>query len=131
MERLTRFALLVAALLAAPGARGEDAARAAPAPAPRVAEVELRLPPGEDAAAARDLLAIRQGESLAVRDTRLTVQRLYQVGRYRNVVVRAVPVAGPAGAAPGAWVRVVVEALPVRRLTEVRLRVDPFPGVDP
>jgi outer membrane protein assembly complex protein YaeT len=129
MERLTLLALVAAALLAAPGARGEDAARAAPAP--RVAEVEVRLPPGEDAAAVGDLVAIRRGEPLAVRDTRLTVQRLYQVGRYRNVVVRAVPVAGPAGGAPGAWVRVVVEALPVRRLTDVRLRVDPTPGVDP
>ena len=113
-----RLALIAAALLAATGARGDDAVAAAP----RVAAVELRLPPGEDPAAAAALLAIEAGEPLSSHALRLTVQRLYQVGRYRNVVVRAVPAPPPDGAA-GEWVRLVVEALPIRTLAALRIRV--------
>jgi outer membrane protein assembly complex protein YaeT len=117
-----RGILLVAALLAGSAARGEDGAP------PRVAEVELRLPPGDEAAAA-GLVAVAPGEPLSARALRRTVQRLYQGGRYRNVVVRTWPAEAPAGEG-GAWVRVVVEALPVRILEAVEVRVDGAPGVD-
>lgn len=102
---------------------------ATPLAPPRVAEVELRLPAGEDLAAAADLLAVEAGEPLSAQATRRTVQRLYQGGRYRNVVIRAVPAPAPEGAA-GEWVRVVVEALPIRRLADVQIRVDGR-GADP
>jgi outer membrane protein assembly factor BamA len=120
-----RVALLAAALLAASGARGEDAA----APVPRVAALELRLPPGEDVAAASALVAVARGDPLSGQALRRTVQRLYQGGRYRNVVIRASPVEPPPGER-GAWVRVVVEALPVRVLEALRVRVEGPAGVE-
>jgi outer membrane protein assembly complex protein YaeT len=123
MER--RVALLVAALLAASGARGQEDA---PRP-PRVSAVELRLPPGDDAAAAAALVALAPGERLSSEALRRTVQRLFQGGRYRNVVVRTSPAAAPAGD-PGPWVTVVVEALPVRILDALDVRVDEGAGID-
>jgi outer membrane protein assembly factor BamA len=149
MDRLSRIAAparaLAAALLVAAGAaRAEPPvagpAAAAPATAPgaasgelpRVAAIELRLPPGEDATAAAGLVALEVGEPLTSAALRTTVQRLWQGGRFRNVVVRAAPAPVPAGAgAGGAWVRVTVEALPVRLLAGVTLRVQDGPGVAP
>ncbi|HEX9244266.1 MAG TPA: POTRA domain-containing protein, partial [Anaeromyxobacter sp.] len=116
------IAVVAAMLLLAAAARAEE-----PAP-PRVAEVDLRLPPGEDRTAAAGLVALAVGEPLTARAVRTTVQRLWQGGHFRNVVVRAAPVAGPAGSA-GAWVRVTVEALPVRLLATVTLQVEGAPDV--
>ncbi len=117
--------LLVAAVLAASGARGEEAA----APVPRVAQVELRLPPGDDAAAAAALVAVAPGDPLSSQSLRRTVQRLFQGGRYRNVVVRAAPADPPPGAG-GTWVRLVVEALPIRLLGSVQVRLEGQSAID-
>ncbi len=109
---LTALPILLAALAAQPAA----------AAAPRVAAVDLALPPGDDAAAARALVAVAAGDTLSSHALRRTVQRLYQTGRYRNVVVRAAAAAQPSGQT-GAWVRVVVEALPVRLVEGVAVSV--------
>jgi outer membrane protein assembly complex protein YaeT len=137
--------LVAIVLLATAPARGEDGpASRAPLPAssspegekagergtPRVAEVELQLPPGEDAAAARALVAVGVGDPLSARALRLTVQRLYQGGRFRNVIVRAAPAPPPAGSAGGTWVRVVIEAFPVRLLSTGTVRVEGAPAFD-
>ncbi len=118
MDRLTLPALALVVTAAAASAQGH--ARAAP---PRATSVELRLPPGDDARAAAALVAIAAGDPVSVDALRRTVQRLFQTGRYRNVVVREAPAVAPPGAA-GTWVRVVVEALPVRVLQAVDVRVD-------
>ncbi len=113
-----RTALLVA-LLVAPLA----AAPAAPADArPVVSGVELRVPPGEDAAAIEGLVAVKPGEPLSPRALRRTVQLLYQLGRFSNIVVRTQPEAGaaPAGAPR---VRVVIECLPKRLVRSVAIRI--------
>jgi outer membrane protein insertion porin family len=113
--------VLAAALCAAPLA----AARAADA-VPRVAAVELRLPPGDDVAAAAALVAVAPGDRLSTHALRRTVQRLFQGGRYRNVIVRAEPSGPPGGeeGVTGEWVRVVVEALPIRLLGTVQVKMD-------
>ncbi|HEX9308658.1 MAG TPA: POTRA domain-containing protein, partial [Anaeromyxobacter sp.] len=116
--------MIAVALAAATGARGEDAA----APAPRVAEVELRLPPGDDAPAAAALVALGPGDPLTSRALRRTVQRLYQGGRYRNVEVRTSPAAPPPGER-GEWVRVVVEGLPIRLLGALQVRLEAPPEI--
>ena len=132
-SRVALVRLVVALAVAAAGpARGApapgDAPSVAPAvapavpAAPRVASVELQLPAGDNPAAARDLLAIVPGEPLSSRALRRTVQRLFQTGHYRNVIVRAAPAPPPEGS--GAWVRLTVEALPVRRLERLALRID-------
>jgi outer membrane protein assembly factor BamA len=107
-----------AAVLLALGGRTLAAPPGAPAPL-RVASVEMRLPPGEDRAALTDLVALAAGEPLSARALRRTVLRLFQTGRFRNVLVRAVPVEGDAGA-----VALVVECLPIRRVRAVRLVLD-------
>lgn len=94
-----------------------------PAAPPRVAAVELRAPPGEDGAALAGLVALSAGEPLGARALRRTVQLLFQTGRFRNVVVRAEPAAPPPGAG-GEWVRVIIEALPVRVIERVNVRAD-------
>jgi outer membrane protein insertion porin family len=119
-----RRTLLACALLAAFVARAEGD----PAP-PRVAAVELRLPPGEDPASATALVAVTAGDPLSTRALRRTVQRLFQGGRYRNVVVSTVPAEPPADAG-GAWVKVIVEALPLRVLATVSVRVNGGPPED-
>lgn len=122
--RAPAVALALVLAMAPLGARGQ-----APAP-PRVAGVELVLPPGEDPAQARSLLAVERGDVLSRQALRRTVQRLYQTGRYRNVVVRAAPVDTPAGES-GAWVDLVVEALPVRVVEAVTVVVEgERPGVE-
>jgi outer membrane protein assembly complex protein YaeT len=118
MDRRVTFAVVAAVLLAAAPAGGET-----PGPPPRVAAVELRLPPGEDPAAAAGLVAVAEGDPLSTRALRRTVQRLFQGGRYRNVVVRTAPAQPPPGA-DGAWVRVIVEALPVRLLAALDVRME-------
>jgi outer membrane protein assembly complex protein YaeT len=119
MTRIVGHLLAAALLLAASGARGEDAA----ASVPRVTAVELRLPPGEDAGAAAALVAVAPGDPLSTPSLRRTVQRLFQGGRYRNVIIRAAPAAPPNGEG-GAWVRLVVEALPIRLLGAVQVRLE-------
>lgn len=114
-----RVIALAAALLAASAAQGGEAA----AGVPRVAAVELRLPPGEDAAAAAALVALAPGDPMSNAALRRTVLRLFQSGRYRNVLVRAAPADPPPGEA-GRWVRVVVEGLAVRLLAAIEVRVD-------
>jgi outer membrane protein assembly complex protein YaeT len=81
-------------------------------------------------ASAAKLVALSAGEPLSTHALQRTVQRLFQAGRFRNVVVHAAPAAGPDGA-DGAWVRVIIEALPLRVISEVRLRGDGASGVDP
>jgi outer membrane protein assembly complex protein YaeT len=107
-------------VLLAPGVAG---AQDLGAPPPRVSAVELLLPPGDDREAAATLLAVAPGEPLAMRALRRTVQRLFQTGRYRNVVVRAAPSA-PAPGEGGSRVALTVEALPLRKVTQVAVRVD-------
>ena len=97
MERLGARGLAIAASAIALLVAGGEAS-AAPA---RVASVELRLPPGEDARALADLVAVSPGERLSSRGLRRTAQRLFQTGRFRNVVIRAVPVSGEPGEQPG------------------------------
>jgi outer membrane protein insertion porin family len=115
-----RAAAVVLALAFALPAAGRREGAAAP---PRVAAIELELPAGDDATAARALVALEPGDPLSARALRRTVQRLFQTGRYRNVVLRTAPAQGPDGAA-GPWVRLVVAALPVRVVEEVTVRVD-------
>lgn len=110
--RSSRAALGALALALALAVAGEVRAQD-PAPAPRVAEVRLALPPGEDAESVRTLVAVETGAPLSPQALRRTVQRLFQTGRYRNVIVRSRPAEPPPGST-GAWVRLVVEALPVR-----------------
>ena len=111
-------ALVLAALLAALPARGEELDVR-----PRVAEVLLSLPPGDDPAAARSLVALERGDVLTAQALRRTVQRLHQTGRYRNVVVRAARSDPPPGEG-GRWVRVLVEALPVRVVDGVAIAIE-------
>jgi outer membrane protein insertion porin family len=94
-----------------------------PEPAPRIAAVDLSLPAGDDEAAARSLLAVEPGAALSPHALHRTVQRLFQTGRYRNVIVRARPVDAPPGET-GSWVRLVVEALPVRIVAAITVVVD-------
>jgi outer membrane protein insertion porin family len=124
MVRLTRTrtavraaatALLLALAAAAPGSLA--AGSAGP---PRVASLALRLPPGEDERALGGLVAIAPGDPLAPRALRRTVQRLFQTGRFRNVIVRATPVEGEGTPA----VAVVVECLALRTVGAVRIAVE-------
>jgi outer membrane protein assembly complex protein YaeT len=111
-----RWGLTTAAvLLLAPGAR----ALAAPAGPPLVTSVELRTPAGEDRAGLVDLVAIAPGDTLSARALRRTVLRLFQTGRFRNVIVRVVPLEGKAGSAA-----LVVECLPLRKVRSVRIVAD-------
>ena len=114
--RAAALALAVVALVAAAGPARGDAT-------PRVASIELRVPPGEDRAELAGLVTIAPGDPLSTRALRRTVQRLFQAGRFRNVVVRAAP-AGPDAVA------LVIEALPVRVLVAIDVRGAP-PGLDP
>jgi outer membrane protein assembly complex protein YaeT len=109
--------LLLLAL--APGARAQDGGGAEARP--RVRAVELVLPPADDAAAVRTLLALEAGGALSPREVRSAVLRLYQTGRYRNVIVRSRPAPAPEGQG-GPWVTLSVEAQPQRRLARLSLR---------
>jgi outer membrane protein assembly complex protein YaeT len=121
------LAATAAALVALLAAGAVRAAEPPPEP-PRIGEIELALPAGDDPAAARALVALAPGDALGARGLRRTVQRLFQTGRYRNVVVRAAPAPAPAGE-HGRWVRLLVEALPVRSLDDVVVELE-GPGTD-
>ena len=102
---------------------GESAVRAEAAPRrdaatdrPLVASVELRVPLGEDESRLRDLVAVRPGERLTPRALRRTVQALYGLGRFANVVARTAPAPG----APG-QVALVLECLPRREVGALRI----------
>jgi len=99
-------AVLAAAALALVPAAGRAAER------PVVAEVVLEAPPGEDRASLSALVAVRAGERLSPRSLRRTVQLLYQLGRFSNVVVRAVPLDPTPGEPPR--VKLLVRCLPRR-----------------
>jgi len=104
--------LAAALLLAAPG----------PAGPPTVAGVVLKLPPGEDAAALEGLVAARAGQPLSARALRRTVTLLYQLGRFSDVVVRAVP-------AGEGQVVLVVECLKKRVVRSLEIRLGRGPAV--
>ncbi|BDG09015.1 POTRA domain-containing protein [Anaeromyxobacter paludicola] len=109
---------------APPQARAADAVGPATAPArPRVSRVDLIVPPGEDPAALRPLLAVAAGEPLSPRALRRTVQALYGVGRFGNVVVTS----APDPAAPGS-VALTVRCLPRRVVAAVRFSGQAPPG---
>jgi outer membrane protein assembly complex protein YaeT len=100
-----------------------------------VAAVELRLPPGEDRAAAAGLLALAPGDRVTARALRRTVQRLYQTGRYRQLTVLQAPAAGPPeglgeAAAGEPWVTLVVVAEAVRRVAALEVSSDGPAPVD-
>jgi outer membrane protein assembly factor BamA len=121
LSRLAALALLALALAPLP-ARGAPAHVQEPAPReaapPAIASVELRLPEGEDRAAIEALVTLRPGEPLSRRALRRTVQLLYQLGRFSNVVVRASP--GPDGA-----LALVIDCQPRRVVRAVRVRPAP------
>jgi outer membrane protein assembly factor BamA len=117
VERLTALALAAALWLAAPAA-------GAAAPAPLVSGVVLKLPPGEDAATLEGLVAVRAGQPLSARALRRTATLLYQLGRFSDVVIRALP-------AGEGQVTLVVECLPRREVSELRVRnATPRPVLD-
>ncbi|WP_243337916.1 POTRA domain-containing protein [Anaeromyxobacter soli] len=123
---LRRLACLLAAVLAC--AALPAAAAPPPAPAdvsspPRVVGVELRVPETEDRVALAAFVDVRPGEALSTRALRRTVQRLYQTGRFRDVVIRATPAAPPPNQ-HGEWVSLVIEALPVRMLATLEVRIE-------
>jgi outer membrane protein insertion porin family len=115
-------AAAVLGLLVASGARAQE-----PPPAPRITEVRLELPPGDDAASVRSLVALDPGTALSPHALRRTVQRLFQTGRYRNVIVRSEPAEPPRGES-GAWVRIVVETQLVRVVQSVSVAIEGAPG---
>jgi len=124
-SRALRLLVLVA-VLAAGVSRAAEGDPAAP---PRVVGVELRVPDSEDRVALAAFVDIVPGEMLSTRALRRTVQRLYQTGRFRNVVIRAAPAAPPPGQR-GAWVSLVVEVLPVRLLATLEVRLEGAPVLD-
>ncbi|HEY7726208.1 MAG TPA: POTRA domain-containing protein, partial [Anaeromyxobacteraceae bacterium] len=103
---------MTAALLALWAAAAGAAARTPPL----VTAVVLKLPPGEDAALLEGLVAARTGQPLSARSLRRTATLLYQLGRFSDVVIRAVP------AGPGE-VTLVVECLPRRLVRELAVRL--------
>jgi outer membrane protein assembly complex protein YaeT len=119
VRRLPLAALAALALWAAAGARAAE-----PGPArPTVSRVELLAPPGEDLAALRPLVALGPGDPLRARAVRRTVQALYGLGRFGNVVVTS----APDPKAPGQVV-LQVRCLPRRLVATVRFRGQVPPG---
>jgi outer membrane protein insertion porin family len=114
VERLSAAPLLAALALLA----------AAPAPGPEwpvASEVILQLPPGEDAASLEGMVPLKVGQALSPRALRRTVQLLYDLGRFSNVLVRTRPVNGPPGEKR---VVVEIECLPRRVIRAVSFRAD-------
>ncbi len=106
--------------LEAPGAEGLP---------PRAAVVELRIPPGADEAAIRDLVAVVPGAPVGARALRRTAQLLYQSGRCRNVIVRERPAPPPEGER-GVWAAIEIECLAARTLRTIAVRVQGPPAID-
>lgn len=82
---------------------------------PVVAAIALQLPPGEDETRLRELVAVKVGERLTPRALRRTVQALYGLGRFGNVVARTEPAAGPGR------IVLVLECLPKRVVASLRI----------
>jgi len=61
---------------------------------PMVVEVDLRLPPGEDARLLRPLVAVQAGQPLSPQATQRTVRALYLTGKCANVEVITFPAGG-------------------------------------
>ncbi len=94
---MSALSLLAAALLAAApvaGAAPAGTAAAVEVARPLVAEVDLRLPPGETEEAYRPLLGIRPGDPVTPRALQRLVRSLYQTGKFGNVLVFSFPVPG-------------------------------------
>jgi outer membrane protein assembly factor BamA len=113
----------VALALAAPGAA------AGAAPAPRALEIRVEAPSEADRAVLQPLLGLAPGEPVTIRALRRTVQRLWQTGRCRTVVVRQAPATQPPGE-PGAWVQLTVDCQPHRLLASLALEVEGSSPVD-
>jgi outer membrane protein insertion porin family len=106
-----RAAALALALLAssAAGAAEPPVARATPErEPPRVASVEIHLPPGSDIAGISQQIAVVRGQPLSLRAVRRSIERLMATGRFADVVVREFP------AEDG--VRLVFEVSPRQRI---------------
>lgn len=83
-----------------------------------VGEVELRLPPGEDPAPLRPLIAVQAGQPLTPEATQRTVRGLYLTGKFAGVEV----ITFPAGGEPEApRVRVEVRCTPRRAAASVKV----------
>ncbi len=94
----------VLAVLALPGSGG----------AAQVVSVEVRLPPGSDPALIRDapeLVLVRRGKPLSLRDVQKSIERLIGTGRFADVEVRGEDVLG--------GLRVVFLLEPKRTLYEI------------
>ncbi|HET7753468.1 MAG TPA: POTRA domain-containing protein, partial [Anaeromyxobacteraceae bacterium] len=109
-----RFAVLLAAALAVCAPVRAVAAVPEPTHRPVIAAVVLELPPGDARASAEALVALRAGERLTSRDARRTVQLLYQLGRYANVIVRSAPL-------PDGRVTVTISCAPRRLVQALRV----------
>ena len=90
---MSALSLLAAALLVA-----SPATAAPPAEAVRavVAEVELRVPAGEEAEPYRALLGLKPGDAVTPRALQRLVRNLYQTGKFGNVLVYSFPEPGTA-----------------------------------
>jgi hypothetical protein len=114
VERLSALGVLAALLLGA-----TPVVAAPPVPyRPMVVEVDLRLPPGEDPAALRPLLAVQAGQPLTPQATQLTVRALYLTGKCANVEVITYPAAGTPETPR---VRVEVHCAPRRAAASVKV----------
>ncbi|MDY7228475.1 POTRA domain-containing protein [Hyalangium rubrum] len=82
--------------------------------APAVLEVELSLPPGSDPRSLTELfelVMVRRGQVLSPLAVRRSVERLWNTGRFTDVVARVVDVPG--------GVRLVFQLTPVQRLSRL------------
>lgn len=120
-SRADRLALLAILSMVAWPCPGRAQGEGSPPAQPRVLSVDLVLPAGDDRAAAAALVTLGPGDPVTALALRTTVQRLYQTGRYRNVLVRSRPAAPPGGEG-GAWVALTVEAQAQRRIGRVSVR---------
>ncbi len=78
---------------------------------PTVVAVALHLPADEDSAGLVELVAVRKGQALSARAVRRSVERLWNSGRFSDIVVRTVE--EPEG------VRVVFELTPMRKIRRI------------
>ena len=114
---MSALGVLAALLLSAAGVVAAPPVAAPPVPSrPMVVEVDLRLPPGEDPAPLRLLLAVQAGQPLTPQATQRTVRALYLTGKCANVEV----ITFPAGGTPEEpRVRVEVHCAPRRAAASV------------